>query len=1222
MRFKDTYRASPVAQKYDMPWDNDLFRKHPEEIPTNNKEYKEFVMDENIIIDNEWWNKQRNRCMYGFDIEDFIEPGGDALIDEIDAFWNHDKEQERVIEWMGSNHVIPPDSCYLPNYDLLINGRKVTITNRMYWYLNFWKIYRLDYERRVKDVLPPRFTDLDFLFFRRTDMMVEQNKDGTEMKSRQQGASEKMAGGVMGWNYHFVPSSTNIIAGGMSDDAEHTMDNFTRGAKDLINTQFYKLRSKSSSDHYRSRYYGSEVIVISCKDNSQALARYCLSEGTQVRMYNGGLMAVEDMSIGDALMGVDSTPRIVERLSEGADELYKISSEKIEPFMCNGNHLLYCYHKPIKRKETKEGQYEWVQNNFNDKDITKVDDTHFLIKAEDYYKKSKTFKRYTFIEKSSGIEYQKKKIDIDPYILGMWLGDGDSDMLRFTTADIEIVDYLLEYCDENNYHLRKEKEVNGMKTHGKAGRYAVTVGRRNSAEFIHPLKRIFVKRNLLKNKHIPDDFLYNTRDVRLKLLAGLIDTDGCRGRKKKYSDYYSFAQVDEKLTYQVKELCESLGFYVHIYKRKNGIINGYQGKDIHELYISGENISDVPVKIERKKIEKQKRFFNPLRSRCHIEKIGVGKYYGFTLTGDQLFLLKDYTITHNSPYWVQLEECFGIDTKIHMYDGSLKKIQDIKEGEYVKGGVNNKSTRVARTIQGTGSLYKIKQSKGKDYIVNKSHRLRLEQKINGEKDNSIKYLTVDEFLNLSKLKQKHTYGTKSTGLNTPIEVEEYGHGKYYGITLEAEKDEERVLILEDFTLSMNCGKWKKDLVLDTKGFITPALQAENQKTGWMHFIGTGGAMDQGASDMEELHYNPKKYNLLEYKNRWDRDNTEVLTTGHFMTDVWFKVIDNEGNSLTEQSAIAWEEHFKNLTGKDKYNYTTQHARYASDAFLIQSGGYFGEEIANWCNSRIAWIRTHRQAQTVERGFLQWKNRSRWHEGVYWEPDEDGPFMISEHPEYDSDGKPYSNLYKIGTDSYDQDEAFTSSSMGACWVKKGFLNAERTYNKYVAGLVERPTVAQGGRDVFYEHTALLTVYYGARNLIEHSNLLIFEWYERKGLNGLLKEKPEFAMAKMINKTQTSNMYGIDPSTKPHWLRIQADWLRNKDNIDKCDFIDLLQAWAKFKYRPGVIRYNCDITIASSLCSVLENDEESYEVVSRADMKARVSTIPSYKTVNGNLVMGFN
>jgi hypothetical protein len=702
MRFVDTYRFSPVTQGYDLPWENDLFHKAPEEVPLNIKDYKSFVMDENIIIDEEWWRKQQNRCLNGFTVENAIEPGGDAIVDEEDAFWNDHPTSERVIQWAGHNHIIPPNSCYIPNYDLLIQDNNVNMSNRMYWYLNFWKIYRLDYERRVKDIMPARFTDLDFLFFRRIEMMGEQSKDQSESKSRQKGVSEKIGGGIVGWNYHFVPSSINVIAGGMSDDAEHTMDNFARGARDLINTQFYKLRSRSASDHFKSKYFGSEVMSISCKDNAQALSRF-------------------------------------------------------------------------------------------------------------------------------------------------------------------------------------------------------------------------------------------------------------------------------------------------------------------------------------------------------------------------------------SPYWVIYEEI---------------------------------------------------------------------------------------------------------------------------------------------------GKWKKGLIMDAKGFVNASLVAENQKTGYATYIGTGGDMDEGAADLEEIHYNPKNHNTLAFVNKWDRDNSEVTQVGHFIRDLMFKVIDDDGNSLIQESNIVWEREFADLTGKDKYNYTTQHARYASDAFLIQSGGYFGEEIAGWCNERISWIRTHRQAQSVERGFLRWYNNRNWHEGCFWEPDENGPFMISEHPEYDKDGKPFQNLYKIGTDSYDQDEAFTSSSQGACMVKKGFLNAERTYNKYVAVLVERPSVSEGGREKFYEHTALMTIYYGGRNLIEHSNLLIFEWYDRRGLNGWLKEKPEFVMAKMVNKTATSNVYGIDPSTKPHWLRIQADWLRNKENIDKCDFIELLQAWAKFKYRPGVTRYNCDITIATSLCSVLENDESQYEVMSIANEREKIARLPSYQTVNGELVMTLN
>ncbi len=1065
MRFINTSQFSPVAQRYDMPWANDLFHKAPEEVPTNNRDYNDFITEENIIIDTEWWQKQYYRCMNGFAVSDSIEHGGDALIDDIDAFWNEGSKKNRIIEWMGEQKVIPPNSCYIPNYNLLIKDRKLQISNRMYWYLNFWKIYRLDYDRGVKDVFEPRFTDLDFLFYRRAELMVEQQKDGTEMKSRQQGAE--------------LPDSEPVLT--------------DKGWKENGN------------------------LVV----------------GDKVATHTGDYV------------------NIIEVFPQGKKDVYRMTLIDGRTVRCGIDH-------------------KWLVSNSGWKgEKERVVTTKYLIESG-LTKAANSGKNIEYKFKLPDIKpvpFTEEDLPINPYLIGLLLGDGTLDKsVRISTLDIEIIDNIKNILGEN-YKLHPEqgayynRERDTRWTISYKGKHTMEMKSRYGLKSIvnkfNPLLqelKLLGAVNICYNKSIPDIYKRASIEQRQELLRGLMDSDGSITN----DGDMEFKSTSKQLAEDVAYVFRSLGAKVKI----NRFASNQGNHDYYRVYIKLVHFNPFKLKRKKKKFNPDKNIFKRV-SIVSIEKLNYKEDSTCIMidSKEQIYLTKDFIPTHNS------EKMAGgiMGWNYHFVPSSTN---------IIAGGMSDDAqhtmdnfTRGARDLINT-QFYKIRSKSSSDYYKS----------------------------------------------------------KYYGsevMTISCKDNNQALARFSPFwVLLEEGGKWKKDLILDTKGFITPAIQAENRKTGYMHFVGTGGDMEQGAADMEELHYNPKRYNLVEYRNRWDKDNNEISVTGHFMTDVWFKVIDDEGNSLIKESNQAWESHYEHLKGKDKYNYTTQHARYASDAFLIQSGGYFGEEIANWCNERIGWIRTHRQAQTVERGFLNWNERGDWTKGVYWEPNVDGPFMIAEHPEYDKDNKPFLNLYKVGTDSYDQDEAFTSSSKGACWVKKGFLNADRTYNKYVAGLVERPTVAEGGREVFYEHTALLTMYYGGRNLIEHSNLLIFEWYERKGLNGLLKEKPEFVMSKMVNKTQTSNQYGIDPSTKPHWLRIQADWLRNKENIDKCDFIELLQAWAKFKYRPGVIRYNCDNTIASSLCSVLESDEEQYDVVSRGHERDRISTIPSFKTVNGELVMTLN
>ena len=233
----------------------------------------------------------------------------------------------------------------------------------------------------------------------------------------------------------------------------------------------------------------------------------------------------------------------------------------------------------------------------------------------------------------------------------------------------------------------------------------------------------------------------------------------------------------------------------------------------------------------------------------------------------------------------------------------------------------------------------------------------------------------------------------------------------------------------------------------------------------------------------------------------------------------------------------------------------------------------------------------------------WKNRNDWTQGVIWQYDEEGDILMAEPPRQDKEGNVYENLYVAGTDSYDQDEANHSTSKGSCWVKKKFLSADDTANKYVAGLLIRPKESEGGAENFYEKTAMLCAMYNARNLIEYSKIRIIDYYVKNGWAGLLKERPAFVTANLIKHSQATNKYGIDPSTKIHWLKMQAAYLNDVTHIEECDFIELLDAWANYKYDSTGKKYNCDITISTSLCEVFLKDEEAIQAYSISEKGRR-------------------
>lgn len=419
------------------------------------------------------------------------------------------------------------------------------------------------------------------------------------------------------------------------------------------------------------------------------------------------------------------------------------------------------------------------------------------------------------------------------------------------------------------------------------------------------------------------------------------------------------------------------------------------------------------------------------------------------------------------------------------------------------------------------------------------------------------------------------------------------------------------------------GKWKRGLIKQTKKFVDISLKTETQKTGRSVYIGTGGDMKAGAADLERMAYHPRSHQLVEYINKWSKeDGAPLVKVGHFTPKWMYKILDEDGNPSKWESIKLIEKEIADTDPEDRITETSQQACWLNEVFLVPGGGFFGEEIVMNLNLRRTLINQHKDYNNmVKRYKLNWVDRNDKWKGVKWELDEvKGWALILEFPEKDKGGSVYQNLYGATTDSYDFDEALTSSSKGSCWIYKRFLSADRVYRTWVAGYVERPSTAEGGADLFYERTAMLCVLYNAINLIEWSKVRIFDWYKKNRLTSLLKERPQFVLAKLINDSKQVNEYGIDPSTKPDWLKMLRDYLAIKENIDKIFFVELLEAWANFKYDPSGKKYNCDITISTALSIVLEEDEQLLKVASEEEKEPARRLVPAFTSdENGDLVM---
>jgi len=358
------------------------------------------------------------------------------------------------------------------------------------------------------------------------------------------------------------------------------------------------------------------LIVVSGKTNSGK----CHAKGTKLLMSDGSIKNVEEIVIGDKLMGIESKPRTVLSLANGKEEMYRIH-ERNEYYDVNKSHILSLKKDSWDKKKKK----------------TKIVDKEMSV--EDFLKiKPETRRHYRGWKTSVDFDYQD--IKLDPYFVGLWLGDGTSSKTQITTEDEYIKDFIYHYacvCDLD-VTVREQKDNNSITMD------MISPSRKKGSNYILNNLRYY---NLLNNKHIPKEYKINDRQSRLEVLAGLIDTDGSLSKTER-GEYFEIIQKNTQLSNDIVFLARSLGFRAKITKTKKSIKSINFTGEYNRIYITGD-ISLIPTRLDRKKSNFCCKK-NWLTSKLDVEELGVGEYFGFTLDGDGLYLLDSFTVTHNTSY--------------------------------------------------------------------------------------------------------------------------------------------------------------------------------------------------------------------------------------------------------------------------------------------------------------------------------------------------------------------------------------------------------------------------------------------------------------------------------------------------------------------------------------------------------------------------------------------
>lgn len=350
-----------------------------------------------------------------------------------------------------------------------------------------------------------------------------------------------------------------------------------------------------------------------------------------------GWTTMGELKVGDQVIGGDGKPtNVIGVYPQGIRPTYKVSFNDGTSTLCDEEHLWAVNTINQRYRATKK----------NGKKVTLPADTSYqVMSTKDMIGKVKVWggRLNNFkVPIIQPVQYSEKKLIIDPYVLGLMLGDGsftDGNQPTLTTKDVEIVESLREnYGDINVYH--DTRYVNKDKR---------SLLRVSFLKGKHLLSELNLYGTTSSSKFIPDEYLKGSIKQREALLQGLVDSDG-------YIDNYriEISTVSEQLKDGIVDLVRSLGGKISVNIKQGTYTNianeKIDCKMVYRLAISLPNNGIIPSRLTRKL-----KAFKPRTKYSDNKFITSIEYHGeennqciMVDNDDHLYVTDDYIVTHNT----------------------------------------------------------------------------------------------------------------------------------------------------------------------------------------------------------------------------------------------------------------------------------------------------------------------------------------------------------------------------------------------------------------------------------------------------------------------------------------------------------------------------------------------------------------------------------------------
>lgn len=524
----------------------------------------------------------------------------------------------------------------------------------LYWHLNMWhtEVDVIDERGYISQkYINPYFRDNEWIITNAIDR-ANKEKKGLAIGGIRRMAKSVLEASYTAWGATFDENSQNVIAGLNSPDIKLITDKLDKGLNhlpwyykwDRIEDNWKQQVTLGIKSKTGERYPFSYIMIRNLDDgvNEEAIA------GTKPRkliidealhedslLYTStGEIKIKDVQIGQKIFGADGKlTKVVDKINPGIVDTYEITLRDGRKLRASGNHIWKVYNTYL------EKFVEVTTDELNKK--------YFFEKRDDRY--NKTIKSFIYsIPNNNAVDYLEKQLDIEPYYLGLWLGDGFSSKPNtICSIDNEIINY----CSEYGKRLNLESTIRYSKDKHPDFR-RISLVKRGSQ--YNPIDSYFKELNLVNNKHIPDIYLRSSYRQRLELLQGLMDTDGSCDQR----GGITFSTSNPVLADNFNTLCRSLGLSVY---RKESIPTytskgeKKEGKLSYKFSIfTGIRIFKLTRKIDNYNLSRRNNNSKKqmaYKQRCTIIDIKpIGKHQCYCIKVDndsKLFLTDNFTVTHN-----------------------------------------------------------------------------------------------------------------------------------------------------------------------------------------------------------------------------------------------------------------------------------------------------------------------------------------------------------------------------------------------------------------------------------------------------------------------------------------------------------------------------------------------------------------------------------------------